>query len=497
MRPRPARQVLTLALVSAFVLPGAVAAQGGDSAVRVDSLFTRWNTTTTPGCAVGVARAGRTILSRSYGMADLERDVRSTPASIYEAGSVSKQFTATAILLLAQQGKLSIDDDVRKYVPEIPDYGTPIRIRHLMNHTSGLRDWGNVAGIAGWGRSERNHNLAHTIDILSRQRGLNFTPNAEYSYSNSGYTTQAVIVERVSGLTLAEFSKRFMFEPLGMKNTQWRDDHDRIVKGRAVAYAARGQEFAIDQPIEDVYGNGGLLTTVGDLLIWNEHLNTGSKFGGKAYVDAMVKQGVLNNGTQIQYAAGLEVGMGGGARRISHTGSTSGYRAFLARYPDQQLSVALLCNIGSVNPGTVGQQVAAVFLPPQVQAAGRGAAPAGGRGAAAAATDSATGARGGARGGRGAGAGFTPSAAADLAAYVGEYYSPDAETTLIVAMDGAQLIARRRPATRITLSPTEKDVFGAGAGLGTVRFIRDATGRVTQLSVRQDRVFDLRFDRVK
>src|SRR6185295_12119517 len=149
------------------------------STARVDSLFARWSSRETPGCAVGVAKNGTPVFTHAYGMADLERDVAATPATIYEAGSVSKQFTATAIILLAQQGKLSLDDDVRKYIPEIPDYGTPIKIRHMMNHTSGLRDWGNVAGIAGWGRSVRSHTLAHAVDILSRQRALNFTPGNE------------------------------------------------------------------------------------------------------------------------------------------------------------------------------------------------------------------------------------------------------------------------------------------------------------------------------
>src|SRR5688572_8333853 len=348
-------------VIVAVLLPAISWAQApADAAARVDQVFARWNSRETPGCAVGVARNGETILSRAYGMADLERDVPATPATIYEAGSVSKQFTAAAITLLALQGRLSVDDEVRKYIPELPDYGTPIRIRHLMTHTSGIRDWGSVASIAGWGRSVRSHTHDHVIDILSRQRALNFTPGAQYSYSNSGYNLQAVIVERVSGMPFTEFSRRYIFEPLGLRNTQWRDDHTRIVKGRSIAYDVSGDDFVIDNPIEDVHGNGGLLTTVGDLLIWNEHLNTGEKLGGRAFVDAMHRQGVLNDGSQISYASGLQVGTAGGVRRISHTGSTSGFRAFLARYPDQKLSVALLCNVGAVNPGTMGQDVANV-----------------------------------------------------------------------------------------------------------------------------------------
>jgi CubicO group peptidase (beta-lactamase class C family) len=452
---------------------------------RVDALFARWSSRDSPGCAVGVARAGRPIFTRAYGMADLERDVPATPATIYESGSVAKQFTAAAITLLALEGRLSVEDDVRRYIPELPDYGTPIRIRHLMNHTSGLRDWGSVAGIAGWGRSVRTHTHDHVIDILSRQRALNFTPGAQYSYSNSGYNLQAVIVERVSGMPFAEFSQKRIFGPVGMRSTQWRDDHTRIVKGRSIAYAANGRGFEIDHPIENVYGNGGLLTTVGDLLLWNEHLATGDGLGGRPFVDAMHRQGVLNDGTTIAYASGIQIGTSGGVRRVSHTGSTAGFRAFLARYPDQQLSVALLCNVGAVNPGGVGQEVANVFLGDALRTA---AAPGGGGGGA--------GAAGGGRGGGAARPAFTPSAA-DLAAYAGEYHSPDAETTLVVAVEGSALVARRRPATRITLTPVERDRFNAGGGLGGVRFLRDASGRVTELSVSQERVFDLRFDRVR
>jgi CubicO group peptidase (beta-lactamase class C family) len=465
-------------------------AQSASDAARVDSIFARWNTRATPGCAVGVARNGTPVLARAFGMADLERDVPASPATLYEAGSVSKQFTATAIILLAQQGKLSLDDDVRNYVPEIPDYGRTIRIRNLLNHTSGLRDWGSVAAIAGWGRSVRTHTHAHVLDILSRQRALNFPPGDQYSYSNSGYNVLAVVVDRVSGMPFAEFEKKFIFEPLGMTHTQWRDDWTRIVKGRAIAYAARGSDFAIDNPIENVHGNGGLLTTVGDLLIWNENLNAGARLGGQAYVNEMHRQGVLNGGQQIAYASGIQVGTFAGTKSVSHTGSTSGFRAFLARYPEQQVSVALLCNVGAVNPGAVGQQVASVFLAPPPAGATRAnaAATIGGDDPNAPVSNAP---------GRGRGAATYTPQPDDLMSYVGEYYSPDAEVALVVSIENGQLIARRRPATRITLTSTERDAFNASAGLGAVRFIRDATGKVVQLSVRQARVFDLRFDRAK
>jgi CubicO group peptidase (beta-lactamase class C family) len=467
-----ARTLSPLLLVLLLPLPAA-ARQAGDPAARVDAVFARWTGDATPGCAVAVARGEEPPFKRAYGMADLEHGVTNSTGTIFEAGSVSKQFTAAAVVLLAQQGRLSLDDDVRKYVPELPDYGTRITLRHLLTHTSGLRDWGSVAAIGGWGRGARTHTHDHVIDILSRQRALNFIPGAEYSYSNSGYNLLAVIVHRVSGEPFAEFSQRHIFEPLGLRHTQWRDDYTRIVPGRAAAYSTRGAGFVIDRPIEHVHGNGGLLTTVADLLTWNRALAAGA-LGGETFIREMHRQGVLNDGALIEYAGGLFVTRYNGLPEVSHTGATAGYRAFLARYPEQQLDVAVLCNVSNANPGQLGHAVADVFLP------ARTAPPPVTRPAPAAA---------------GGVSGQVDLAAAELMSYAGEYYSPDAEAELRVELHGARglLVMHRRPAQRMDLVPAGPDSFASQ--LGRIVFIRDAAGRVVQLSVRQDRVYDLRFDR--
>ena len=201
-----------------LIIAGAAApamAQAQVSEKSVDAIFSKWNNTT-PGCAVGVAVRGKPVLMKAYGMADLEHDVPNTPDTIFESGSVSKQFTAMAIMLLAQDGRLSLDDQVRKHIPELPDYGVPLTIRHMLTHTSGLRDWGSVASIAGAPRTTREYTHAHVLDIVSRQKSLNFTPGTEWSYSNTGFNLAAIIVDRVSGMSFAEFSKRRIFEPLGM-----------------------------------------------------------------------------------------------------------------------------------------------------------------------------------------------------------------------------------------------------------------------------------------
>ena len=289
---------------------------------RVDGIFKAWSTAT-PGCAIGVAVKGEPIVRAAYGMADLEHDVPNTPETIFEAGSVSKQFTAMAVMLLARDGKLSLDDPVRKYIPEVPELGAPVTIRQMLQHTSGLRDWGNLAAIAGWPRSTRVHTHAHVLDILSRQRSLNFPPGTRWSYSNSGYNLAAILVSRVSGMSFADFTRTRMFEPLGMRDTSWRDDYTRVVKRRAIAYSERQGKFAADMPFENVHGNGGLLTTVGDLLKWNENF-TKPVVGDTAVLVEMQRNARFTDGGTHEYALGLYSDTYKGVREVDHSGATAG-----------------------------------------------------------------------------------------------------------------------------------------------------------------------------
>lgn len=461
-------------------------------AAAVDKVFARW-TAATPGCAVGVSVDGHSIIERAYGMADLERDVRNAPDTIFEAGSVSKQFTAAAVLLLARDGKLSIDDPVRKYVPELPVYaagsgdaapqairgdggsgsGVPLTIRHMLTHTSGLRDWGEVAGIAGWPRGTRAHTHAHVLDIVSRQQALNFTPGTAWSYSNTGYNLATVIVARVSGQSFADFTRDRIFRPLGMTRTSWRDDYTRIVKQRALAYGRRDDGYHEDMPFENVHGNGGLLTTVGDLLRWNENF-VQPKVGDAAFIAEEQTAGHFADGRPHDYAFGLYIRPYRGVREVSHSGATAGYRAFLTRYPDQHLSVAVLCNAGDANPTQYAHAVAESFLGDSLGAPAAAPAPP------AAPADRA--------------GGFRPSAS-DIAAYVGRYTSDDAETVFTIVADGSDLVLKRRPDTVLRMRPTEKDTFAVPT-LGTITFHRTA-GRATELSVKLDRVWDLRFIRAQ
>lgn len=301
-----------------------------------------------PGCAVGVSFEGETVLRKAFGMAELEHNVPITVDSIFESGSVAKQFTAAALVLLEIDGKLDINDPVRKYIPELPDYGAPLTIRHLLNHTAGLRDWGAVMGISGVGRGERIVRQDYAIHVITKQKHLDFVPGAEYSYSNSGYQLASEIVERVSGMSLPEFTKKRLFDPIGMKDTSWRDEYDRVVPRRVQAYDGPPKgPWKLSMPFMNVYGNGGILTTVGDFLKWNAALDSGE---WQTMADKLETRGVLNDGKKIDYALGLSVYSYNGIREVSHGGRTAGYVTFLARYPEKALSIATLCNGPFRNP---------------------------------------------------------------------------------------------------------------------------------------------------
>lgn len=551
LRLAPALSLLLLAPAAASAQ---AAARAPSQTARVDSVFARWDRPTSPGCAVAVRENGTPLLVRAYGMADLEHDAPNLPETVFEAGSVSKQFTAAAVVLLAQQGKLSLDDDVRKHVPELPDYGTPITLRHLVNHTSGLRDWGTVMSIAGWPRTSRVYTHAHVLDVASRQKALNFAPGSQYLYSNTGYNLLAIIVERVSGESFAAFTRRMIFEPLGMTRTQWRDDFTRVVKGRAIAYAQQGDSsFHMQMPFENVHGNGGLLTTVTDLLRWNENLRTG-RVGGRALIDELNRRGVLTGGRTIEYAGGLFVSRRDGMLEVSHSGATAGYRAWLGtylvtfpgNYPEERVEVALLCNAAEANPTVLARRVANIYLPGSTGPAGPEpfAVPRAMLEARAGlyrnrrtneplrlvAREGRLGAEGspglipvsgmhfeGPDGwprvrfeapGRapfhisnadGDGVMYEPVDAwtptpEQLAALAGEYHSEEAEATYTMAVVDGRAVMRMRPDVTIPMMPAYLDAFTARGMV--VRFERDSRGRVDGFSLWADRVRGLRFDRV-
>jgi len=333
-----------------------------DTVSKIETIFSKYQPDH-PGCMLSISRNGQLIYSKAWGQADLERKVPLTTHSITEAGSVSKQFTAAAILLLEQQGKLSIDDDIHKYIPELPDYGHPILLRYLLHHASGIRDWGSVAAIAGWPRGTKSYTNDDALDIIVHQKALNHSPNEEFLYSNSNFTLLTIIVQRVSGMSLADFTRKYIFEPAGMTHTQWRDNYKRIVPGRAIAYSKNSDgSYEINMPNENAYGHGGLLTTTEDLLKWNEFYGSG-KLGGAVFLRKQLTTEDLNNGKPNVYGAGLFIGKLWGYDRIFHDGATAGYRAFLETFPQLHLSIALLSNTAEFNVAEPAQSLNALFVP--------------------------------------------------------------------------------------------------------------------------------------
>lgn len=353
-----------LLIVLPFFLSGP-ARSDAPAIEEINSIFAPWSTLATPGCAVGVEENGDLRFARAYGAADLEHDITNDVSTIFEIGSVSKQFAAVAVLLLARDGKLSLTDDVRKHIPELPEYGEPITIDHLLTHTSGLRDWGFLFEVAGWGRTNIVINNADALEIIARQRSLNHRPGDEYSYTNSGYVLAAIIVERISGQSLQEFSAKNIFAKAGMTSTQWRDDFRRVVKGRSIAYMHTDRGYVQTMPFENIYGAGGLLTTITDMLKWNSALS--NRLYGEYVTTELERRPLLNNGRISRYARGVRLQQRNGYSEISHSGGTGAYRAWLARFPQQGLSIAVACNAGdpdyTYGGDYFGYKVADLFLP--------------------------------------------------------------------------------------------------------------------------------------
>lgn len=310
---------------------------------------------------MAISRDGALDYARGYGMANLEHDAAIAPDSVFQVASVAKQFTAFAILLLAQDGKLSLQDDIRKYLPELPDYGHKVTIAQLIHHTAGLREEATLMFLAGW-RGGDPKNEADVLRVTAKQRALNFTPGSQALYSNTHYTLLGIIVRRVAGMPLREFAEQRMFRPLDMKDTRFQADHLEVVHRRAIGYRPiDGGAWLTSLPRSDQYGAGNLLTTVGDLLKWYENFNH-ARVGGRAVVEAMQASGTLNDGSATGYGGGLRIERYRGLRTIGHDGVDAGYRADAVSFPEQRLIIATLCNSGSIAPDALTRKIADIYL---------------------------------------------------------------------------------------------------------------------------------------
>lgn len=332
---------------------------------QVDELFTPWDGKDTPGASVAVVKEGKIIYKKGYGMANLEYDIPNSPSTIFHIASVSKQFTVFSILLLEKAGKLKLEDDIRKYIPEVPDFGKTITLRHLASHTSGMRDQWNLLSMAGW-RMDDVITKEHVLKLVSKQKDLNFNPGDEYYYCNTGFTLLAEVVARVSDQSFAEFTQANIFEPLEMTNTLFYDDHEKIVKNRAYSYHADNTGYKKSVLSYANVGATSLFTTVEDLSLWSTNFSK-LKVGDKAIVDKMNKLAVLNNGKTFGGALGQFVGKYKGLNEIQHGGADAGYRSYLTRFPDEDFSVVVFSNAAEFNSGAMAHKLVDIYLKDKIQ----------------------------------------------------------------------------------------------------------------------------------
>ena len=342
-------------LVVEVIKPKAISPHG-----QIDEVFAAWNNNYAPGAAVAVVKDGAIEYKKGYGLANLEYNIPIRPNSIFHIASVSKQFTAFSILLLENQGKLSLDDDIRKYIPEVPDFGKTITLRHLATHTSGLRDQWNLLAMAGW-RLDDVITKEQVLKLVSRQKDLNFPPGEEYVYCNTGFTLLAEVVARVSNMSFAEFTRKNIFRPLQMNSTLFYDDHEKIVKNRAYSYYADSTGFKKSVLSYANVGATSLFTTVEDLSLWALNFEA-AKVGDSVIINKMNSPAVLNNEKTFGGALGQFVGKYKGLNEIQHGGADAGYRSYLTRFPDENFAVIVFSNSADFNPGRMAHKVVDIYL---------------------------------------------------------------------------------------------------------------------------------------
>ena len=347
--------------------PGNQSNRDSSKIERVNKLFSRWDNPDSPGCALAIIKDGQIIYKHGYGAADLERNVLINPSTVFDVGSIAKQFTALSIAILARQGKLSLEDDLRKYVTDIPNYGTTITIRHLIYHTSGLRDYSQLMALAAM-PDENHYTYNQVVDLLARQKGLAFKPGDQHLYTNSGYLMLSLVVRKASGRSLPQFAAENIFKPLGMNHTQFVDDYRSIIKNRAIGYSTKedGTGYQIAMSLSDLVGDGGLLTTVEDLFLWDQNFYENRLAGGgREMIDHVLTAGKLNDGRILDYAFGQRISEYKGLPIVRHGGEWAGYVSEMIRFPGQRFSVILLANTDSINVGRLTKQIADIYLADQ------------------------------------------------------------------------------------------------------------------------------------
>ena len=429
-----------------------------------------------PGAAVGVVMDGEVVHRAGYGIADMDHGIPITPETVFDIASISKQFGAMAALLLEAQGRLDLEEDVRTYVPELPNFGPTIVPRHLIHHTSGIRDWPHTMSLGGVEYSDVI-SFEKILRMLYQQRAINFPPGSEYAYSNTGYNLLARTIEIQSGMTFRTYSQEQIFEPLGMTHTHFSDDYLEIVPGRAESYAPVGDEndgvFRRQINQLTALASSSLNTTVDDFILWMKNYETGA-VGGEEITGRMLQRGVLTGGDTIDYAHGLTVGAYRGLVNFGHGGSWAGFRTNFVRFPEENLSIVVFCNFSTCNPAGRALEVAEVFLEDQM-----GPTPLQPDG-----LDDVT--------------ESLSLSDSELREYSGHYRSPELDSTYEVFVESGRLVAEHWRNPRSILSPTGDDLFrGDQRWFPEVRFVRNQPGQVVGFTVTGGRVRDLIFERVQ
>ena len=432
---------------------------------KIDSLFTGWNIPNHPGGTVGVMKTGNIVFTEAYGLASLEYLIPNNKKTLFNVGSISKQFTAMGIVLLEQQGRLSFDDDVHEFLPELPNFGHRITIRHLLHHTSGLRSFHDLLGLAGW-RGDDNRSNSDLMQLLKQQKNLNFSPGESFSYCNSGYILLAEIIESITGQDFKTWMENSVFLPLGMTSTFVEDNYQRIVTNRATSYYhSHDNVYEMAQGYWAYTGAGNVYSTANDLLKWSQNFYAPNNGWKEAFITIQTLD-PLNDGSDSNYAFGLFIDEKFGQKRIQHAGVVGGFRAFLSIYPDEALSIVVLTNFSNARFGEKADAVANILLENKITAPEP-------------LCDKP----------------FQESnsnmTTQDLSVYTGQFYSPELKThySILLKGDALQWYQTRHGSHKMIL--TEEDVFKSDWPVERIKFSRNKAGEIVGLYISNGRVHNL------
>jgi CubicO group peptidase (beta-lactamase class C family) len=446
---------------------------------KIDSLFQQWNNPSSPGMALGIIKGGKLVYTHGYGMADLEHDVPITDTTLFYIGSVSKQFVSMSILLLEEEGKLHLDDPIQIYFPDFPQYNAPLTIRHFIHHTSGVRDDFTLLALAG--KDYLDHiDKEENYEMIRRQKELNFTPGEKYLYSNSCYFMLALIIEKITGVSLNEFAQQHIFKPLGMHHTFFLDDNTRIVKNRAMSYLLENGKLKNQLLRYDLVGSGGIYSSLGDLYLWDQNFYHNKLGKGKqALIDTMLSEGTLNSGKKSGYAFGIHNGVYRGLKTENHGGSLAGYRSYLLRFPQQQVSIILLGNLAPAPTASLPYTIADWLLEKQLTPLPE---------LNSSKTQNSTKATQTAK---------TETTIDHKEQYTGDFYSEELDVSYQITLKNSDLYCSINSKSPLILQWREKDVFVMHTTEYDValRFVKNKQGETSGFTVDAGRVTNLHFRR--